>query len=135
MTYFIPYAGLIPMILLSIVMFLIGFFISYYLNQVTESGQRATVLSFKGLSFNLAYGFIGILYSLLLMTLRDQASLTSAHQNSPIVENMIFTRSLAWFPWYFAIMVVAMCLFACRQMRGVSDHKRLRQSPGGSIES
>jgi len=119
MTFFIPYAGLIPMVLLVVVMYLIGFFISYYLNQITESSQRATVLSFKGLSLNLAYGIIGILYSLLLMTLRDQASLASAHQNSPVVENVIFINSLAWFPWYFAIITVGMFLFACWRLRDV----------------
>ena len=120
-TFFIPYAGLIPMVLIFVVMLLVGFFISYYLNQVTESSQRATVLSFKGLSFNLAYGFIGILYSLLLMTLRDQVSLTSTLQNSPVVENMIFARSLAWFPWYFAIITLIMYLFACWQLRDVHE--------------
>lgn len=121
MTFFIPYAGLIPMVLLAVVMFLIGFFISYYLNQVTESSQRATVLSFKGLSLNLAYGIIGILYSLLLMTLRDQASLASSHQNSPVVENVIFSKSLAWFPWYFAIIAVVIYLFAGWRLKDVND--------------
>jgi hypothetical protein len=121
MTFFIPYAGLIPMVLLAVVMFLIGFFISYYLNQVTESSQRATVLSFKGLSLNLAYGIIGILYSLLLMTLRDQASMASSHQNSPVVENVIFSKSLAWFPWYFAIIAVVVYLFAAWRLKDVHD--------------
>ncbi|MDF1591225.1 MAG: hypothetical protein P1P89_06895 [Desulfobacterales bacterium] len=121
MTFFIPYAGLIPLILLAVVMYLMGFFISYYLNQVTESRQRATVLSFKGLSLNLAYGIIGILYSLLLVMLRDQAAPASAHQKGSVVENLIFTKSLAWFPWYFAIITVIMFLFACWRLRDVYD--------------
>jgi len=116
-TFFIPYAGLIPMFLLYIVMLLVGFFISYYLNQVTESSRRATVLSFKGLSLNLAYGVIGVLYSLLLMILRDQAASSSAAQSGPVLENMIFIRSLSWFPWYFVLMTIVIFLFARRQMR------------------
>ena len=51
------------MLLLFVAMFLLGFFVSHYLNQVTSSEQRATVLSFKGLSFNLAYAGIGLLYT------------------------------------------------------------------------
>jgi len=124
MTFFVPYAGLIPMILLAVAMFLIGFFISYYLNQVTESDQRATVLSFKGLSLNLAYGCIGMLYSLLLMTLRNQTPAATALQKGLVDENMIFTASLAWFPWYFAVMTLAVLFFARWQMRGSGDHKK-----------
>ena len=56
--------------MLSSVMYLLNFFVSYYLNLITDSHQRATVLSFKGLSYNLAYGLIGVLYSLLLAFLR-----------------------------------------------------------------
>ena len=69
-TMFLPVLGLIPMALLSSVMFFLGFFVSHYLNRITDSSRRATVLSFKGLSFNLAYGLIGLFYSLLLAMLR-----------------------------------------------------------------
>ena len=34
-------------------------------------GQRATVLSFKGLAFNLGYGFNSLLFALLLQAFRD----------------------------------------------------------------
>ena len=74
MTLFLPVAGLIPVMVLMSVMYFMGFFVSHYLNRITDSHQRATVLSFKGLSFNLAYGLIGLLYSLLLYTLRYRAS-------------------------------------------------------------
>jgi len=120
-TFFIPYAGIIPMILLFAVMLLVGFFISYYLNQVTESSRRATVLSFKGMSLNLAYGCIGLLYTILLMTLRGQASAATALQNHPVAEDMIFIRSLAWFPWYFAISAAAIYLYGYWRLRAGPD--------------
>jgi Na+/proline symporter len=56
-TYAWPIIGLLPVILIRIVIYLQNFFQSHYLNRITSSEQRATVLSFKGLSFNLAYGF------------------------------------------------------------------------------
>ena len=70
MIFFWPLFGLIPALILFGGMQLTGFFVSHYLNQITDSAQRATVLSFKGLSFNLAYGLIGVLYSRLIVTLR-----------------------------------------------------------------
>ncbi len=72
MTFFWPIIGLLPVALLSAVMYMGRFFQSHYLNRITASHQRATVLSFKGLSFNLAYGLIGVLYSVLLLFLRPQ---------------------------------------------------------------
>ncbi len=46
--------ALLAPILLS--MRFLQFFLSHYLNELTDSAHRATVLSFKGLSMNLAYG-------------------------------------------------------------------------------
>ncbi len=114
LTFFIPYFGLVPMLILFSVMLMVNFFVSHYLNRITDSSQRATVLSFKGLSFNLAYGLIGILYSLLLSYLRSRSA-TGAGAVS--VENAIFIRSITWFPWYFLLMLSAFYLFARWQLK------------------
>lgn len=55
--------GLGFVFLLSVVMSLIGFFSSYYLNQLANSRERATLLSFKGLLCNLGFGLISLYYS------------------------------------------------------------------------
>jgi succinate-acetate transporter protein len=47
-------------------MTLIGFSVSTYLNMLVDSHHRATVLSFKGLAFNFAYGGISLLFALTL---------------------------------------------------------------------
>jgi len=47
-------------------MTLIGFSVSTYLNKLVDSRHRATVLSFKGLAFNFAYGGISLLFALAL---------------------------------------------------------------------
>ena len=39
----------------------IRLFPSHYLNAITDSEIRATVLSFKGIVFNLGYGMAGVL--------------------------------------------------------------------------
>ena len=87
---------------------MVGFFVSHYLNEVTESSRRATVLSFKGLIFNLGYGAIGLLYTGLLATLRPGVTA----EGSLGVEDQLFNQSLAWFPGHFVLTFIALCIFA-----------------------
>ena len=49
----------------------LGFIISNTLNAEVSSAQRATVLSFKGLIFNLGYGFASLMFALALRAMRD----------------------------------------------------------------
>lgn len=124
MVLMLPIVGLIPVMLIFSVMYFNNFFLSYYLNRITGSEQRATVLSFKGLSFNLAYGIIGILYSFLLAVLQDQAAVQLPLAAGVELQNIVFVRSLAWFPWYFVITMVGMLLFARNQLRNTDEFKR-----------
>jgi hypothetical protein len=48
------------------------------LNALVDSHHRATVLSFKGLVFNLGYGFISLLFALVLRAVRDHHSTEEA---------------------------------------------------------
>ena len=125
MTFFWPIIGLLPLIILVAVMYLENFFQSHYLNRITSSEQRATVLSFKGLSFNLAYGLIGVLYSLLLAFLRDGARDTQPALSGAGLENWVFIQSLAWFPWYFIIIFTDMMGFAWWKLRKTDVHKAI----------
>jgi MFS family permease len=63
--------GVLFMLPLGMTMYTLGFMISYYLNALVESHRRATVLSFKGLAVNLAYGFVSLLFALALRAFRD----------------------------------------------------------------
>jgi hypothetical protein len=121
-TFFLPIAGLIPMIVLMSVMYFMGFFVSHYLNRITESHQRATVLSFKGLSFNLAYGLIGLLYSLQLYTLRNRASATGPPIHAADLQNQIFSTSISWFPGYFIVTLGVLLLFARWRLQNSREH-------------
>jgi len=118
-----PLIGLLPVVLLRVVMYLQSFLQSHYLNRIASSEQRATVLSFKGLSFNLAYGFIGVLYSLLLAALRIQVRHTQLQPVGTTLENMVFVKSLAWFPWYFVLTMGAVLIFAHWKLKNSHEHK------------
>ena len=112
-----PWVGIIPALLLFSSMFLIGFFLSHYLNQVTSSEQRATVLSFKGLFLNLGYGLIGVFYSLLLIFLRDKRELLQPDMVEETLKNLVFVDSLPWFCGYFILCLVLLLLFFSRSLR------------------
>ncbi len=120
MTWFIPYYGLIPMLLLFSVMLMSGFFVSHYLNRITDSRQRATVLSFKGLSFNLAYGFIGLLYSAAVATIRSGL----ADGTGEAAERTVFVEAMAWFPGYFCVALILFGCFAAWRLSGDDAHRR-----------
>lgn len=92
--------GLLPVALIHVVLLLTGYLVSHYLNAITDSAQRATVLSFKGLAFNLGYGALGVLYAALLAVLRDGA---------PMSEEAVFQLSL---PWLLGYGMVIFLLFA-----------------------
>jgi MFS family permease len=53
---FVPGVGVVFVILLSTAMRMVTFLQSHYLNQLVDSGRRATVLSFRGLAVNVGYG-------------------------------------------------------------------------------
>jgi hypothetical protein len=123
-TFFWPIIGLIPLILLSGVIYLQNFFQSHYLNRITRSHQRATVLSFKGLSFNLAYGMIGVLYSMLLAHLRSTVGTVQPDLTGAQLENLVFIKSIAWFPGYFLLTMVAVLIFARWHLKNTDQHKK-----------
>ncbi|MCK5487198.1 MAG: MFS transporter [Desulfobacterales bacterium] len=124
MTFFWPIIGLFPVILLVGVIYLQNFFQSHYLNRITSSHQRATVLSFKGLSFNFAYGVIGVLYSLLLARLRLQVGAAQPDVVSSQLENLVFIKSIAWFPGYFLLTMLAVLVFARWRLKNTDAYKK-----------
>ncbi|MGD9161896.1 MAG: hypothetical protein PVG39_26025 [Desulfobacteraceae bacterium] len=111
MSIFIPVYGLVPTIFLFSAFYLIYFYVSFYLNQITNSGQRATVLSIKGLCLNGGYGLIGILYSLLVAFQRSRLSEVRPDHRGEALENAVFVKSFGWFLWYFIVMLGLLLVF------------------------
>ena len=60
------YWGILFAFPLGASMTLVGYTVSSYLNTLVDSHHRATVLSFKGFAFNLAYAGISLLFALAL---------------------------------------------------------------------
>ncbi len=113
LTGFYPYWGVLPMTLVFVAMMFVSIFTSHYLNRITASYQRATVLSFKGMAFNLAYGLIGFFFATLIVYQRSAES--TAHPNWPqsAVEDLAFQNAIGWFPWY-TIGCLVLTLIYCK---------------------
>lgn len=95
------YWGVIFMFPLTAAMMMLGYLVSYYLNAIVDSRHRATVLSFKGLAFNLGYGFISLVFALVLRAARDGGGPQAA-----------FSRALVFLPlWIVGGALVCGLLF------------------------
>jgi MFS family permease len=105
----LPWWGAWVVVPLGLSMSMLQFFTSNYLNQWTESHVRATVLSFRGVAFNLGYAIAGILFAQLTAHLR------TAHPQAG--ENSIFAMSLPWLPSVFLLCGIALWI-ALRLTRG-----------------
>lgn len=90
---FIPLGGVAFMILLSTVLRMVVFLQSHYLNQLVDSGRRATVLSFRGLAVNVGYG-LGCL---------GFAAATAAYGRIVGAENS-FRAVVGLLPWGFVLV-------------------------------
>jgi len=109
----LPKWGLVFVVPLGVAFSLLGFFLSHYLNAVVDSAQRATVLSFRGLAMNLAYGGVGLLFAALNGTLRASGA------GEPVAGvDVVFARSLTWFPWYFLVTVLMLGAAGAWLLRG-----------------
>lgn len=100
----IPIWGIAPAVLLHVAMHFMNYFGSRYLNEIAASEQRATILSFKGLATNIAYGMTAVLYSVLFASIRTRTD-SSAFDTKAEVQESIFVESLAWLPGYFLLML------------------------------
>ncbi len=100
---------------LWISMRLLHFFLSNYLNRVTDAKNRATVLSFRGLSMNLSYGILMWLYGMQTLFLRRKLTGTDAPTDTPGGEeelsHLIFTEATKWWWVYLAAVIFALWLF------------------------
>ena len=79
----------------------------HYLNSAVDNRHRATVISFKGLAFNLGYGFVSLLFALALRASDDPGNPEAG-----------LAGALAVLPIWFVGTVLVLALMFWRQ-RGV----------------
>lgn len=124
LTGFFPYWGVLPMTLIFVAMMFVSIFTSHYLNRITASNQRATVLSFKGMAFNLAYGLIGFFFATLITYQRTTESIAYPDWSQSALEDLAFRNAIGWFPWYTIICLALTLLYCSFRLKGTSEHKK-----------
>ena len=109
--YAFPLWGILPAALLWVSMQCMGFMVSCYLNEEASSEQRATVLSFRGLSTNLSYGAVSFLFSALIAWINpDEGQEIKIGAEMTEQESSVFIQALGWFPWYFLVTLALILL-------------------------
>lgn len=91
----IPWWGVWAAVPFWLAMRALHYLLTQHLNRVIASDRRATALSFRGLSMNLAYGTIMQLFGL-------QTAWMAGRLGPGAGENAVFTAAAAWWPWAFA---------------------------------
>lgn len=89
------WAGIALVMPLFLGMRFLQFFLSHYLNEIVDSEQRATALSFRGLTINLAYGLLTLLFGW-------QTSWVGGHLHLSADDPRVFAAALKLWPWWFA---------------------------------
>ena len=97
----VSYFGAIPAMLMMAVLGWLDFIASRTLNKLADSTQRATILSVKGLTFNLGYGAISIAF----------ASLVAWQSTIKPTADEAFLGALPYQPVYFLVVMAAFFLF------------------------
>lgn len=98
-----PYWGVLPGMALMAGMSHLGFLMSRYLNALTESGRRATVLSVKGLLFNISYGLASLVFAGAVSWRKREAGMN---------EDQALTWVMACQPWVFLAVFVVFLIIA-----------------------
>ncbi len=103
---------------LMLAMRFLQFFLSYYMNEVVDSTRRATALSFRGLSMNLAYGIMTLLFGW-------QSKAFEGLMNLPAEDPRVFAATLTWWPWWFlATTLLALLWLRSRRSLRIQLDKR-----------
>ncbi len=97
--------ALLPVACLGLAFSGVTFLMSACLNAAANPANRATLLSFRGLALNLAYGMAGILFAALFAHLR------SGHPGS---EETVLALALPWLPAVFSAGVALLVLYALK---------------------
>lgn len=122
----VPWWGLWAVVPFWFGMRALHFFLTQHLNQVIPADRRATALSFRGLTMNLAYGALMQLFSVQTAWLAGRLGPTAN-------ENTIFSAAATWWPWAFAACYTLLVAWISLRYRApLSELMRRAGAPAAS---
>jgi MFS family permease len=104
----VPWWSLAFYLLLTVVLRMVMFLQSHYLNQLVDSGRRATVLSFRGLAVNVGYGLMSLGFAAAVAGL-DRGGGPAAGGDMAA-----FRTVMGLLPWYFLAVTAVFVAWAGR---------------------
>lgn len=107
----IPKFSVIFLVPLWLAMRFLHFFISNYLNRITASENRATILSFRSMTMNLAYGGAVFAYGLQTQFLRSRWENRGIAGDSDTLEQDVFAQTISSWWIYFTLALAGLYLF------------------------
>ena len=122
----IPWWGIWAVVPFWFGMRALHFFLTQHLNQVIPAERRATALSFRGLTMNLAYGVLMQLFGVQTAWLAGRLGPTAD-------ENTVFAAAAAWWPWAFILCYAS--LVAWIGLRYRATLSSLMRKPGAPAET
>ena len=87
------------------------YFLSQYLNKVSDSAHRATVLSFKGLTMNLAYALVMLGFGAQSAWLRHHDAAALAGLSKQQTDVKLLSLAMPTWPWVFLVLAVLLVVF------------------------
>ena len=100
----IPIFSAAFIILMMAAFSLLNYLVSFYLNREADSRDRATILSFKGLAYNLGYGTLGLIYAGYCRVLEARDGFADT--------DSVFAHALWGFPAWFAASLLVLLIIA-----------------------
>jgi MFS family permease len=116
------WAGVVLVVPLFLSMRFLQFFLSHYLNEIVDSERRATALSFRGLTMNLAYGTLTLLFGW-------QTGWVGGHLHLSADDPRVFAAALQWWPWWFAATVLVAGVWMWVRTFSTGKDERIAEPP------
>ncbi len=104
-----PYWGIIPAVMTMAVLSWTDFLCSRELNRLADSTQRATILSVKGLIFNLGYGSVALGFAATVAGFKKSGAATNNEE--------ALQQTLLWQPAALLLLLSVFALWSYRSVR------------------
>ncbi len=115
------WAGVLFVVPFWLAMRSLHYFLSQYLNKVSDSSHRATALSFKRLTMNPAYGLVMMFYGMQTAWLRHGHESELAALSKQETDVRLLGLAMPWWPWIFAALAALLVIFVrLRYRRGLT---------------
>jgi hypothetical protein len=113
---FVPWWGIVFVMVLSTALRMVVFLQSHYLNQLVSSDRRATVLSFRGLAVNVAYGLMSLGFAAAVAAVEHATAGDGGAAGSRAGATDAFRVVVGWLPWSFAGACLLFAVWTLRRL-------------------